>query len=77
VAKSYADDKNLSVGSTVPITTPAGVKRTLTVRGIFDPPDQNPLLADVSMSQQGFDAAFKRPKNSFFIDAPRRGGARP
>ena len=71
VAKSYADDKNLSVGSTVPITTPAGVKRTLTVRGIFDPPDQNPLLADVSMSQQGFDAAFKRPKNSFtFIDAP-------
>ena len=70
VAKSYADDKNLSVGSTVPITTPAGVKRTLTVRGIFDPPTQNPLLADVSMSQQGFDEAFKRPKNSFtFIDA--------
>ena len=47
------------------------MKRTLTVRGIFDPPEQNPLLADVSMSQQGFDEAFKRPKNSFtFIDAP-------
>ena len=50
--------------------TPSGAKRTLVVRGIYDPPEANPLLGDVSMSQQGFDKAFKRPKNKFtFLDA--------
>jgi putative ABC transport system permease protein len=70
VAKSYATDQHLKIGSPVSVKTPSGAKRTLVVRGIFDPPDANPLLGDVSMSQQGFDEAFSHPKNKFtFLDA--------
>ena len=50
--------------------TPCGAKRTLVVRGIYDPPAANALLGDISMSQQGFDKAFTNPKNKFtFLDA--------
>jgi putative ABC transport system permease protein len=70
VSKSYAKDKHLRVGSDVALTTPSGDKRTLVVRGIYDPPAQKPLLGDVSMSQQAFDKAFSHPKNSFtFLNA--------
>jgi putative ABC transport system permease protein len=70
VAKSYATDQHLKIGSPVSVKTPSGAKRTLVVRGIFDPPEANPLLGDVSMSQQGFDKAFSHPKNKFtFLDA--------
>jgi putative ABC transport system permease protein len=65
VSKSYAEDKHLEPGSPVSVTTPSGEKRTLVVRGVHNPPDQNPLLGDVSMSKQGFDEAFKNAKNSY------------
>jgi putative ABC transport system permease protein len=70
VSKSYAEDQHLKVGSDVSLTTPSGTKRTLVVRGIYDPPAQKALLGDVSMTQQAFDKAFNNPKNSFtFLDA--------
>ena len=70
VTKGYAADQHLKVGSTLSLETPAGAKRTLVVRGIYDPPQANALLGDVSMSQQGFDKAFTQPKNKFtFLDA--------
>ncbi|HEX6618128.1 MAG TPA: FtsX-like permease family protein [Solirubrobacteraceae bacterium] len=65
VTKSYAEGQHLKVGSSVSITTPSGTKRTLVVRGIYDPPSANQLLGDVSMSQQAFDKAFENPKNKF------------
>ena len=65
VTKSYADGQHLKVGSSVSVTTPSGAKRTLVVRGIYDPPSANQLLGDVSMSQQAFDKAFENPKNKF------------
>jgi putative ABC transport system permease protein len=65
VTKSYAEDQHLKVGSSVAITTPAGVTRTLVVRGLYDPPSAQQLLGDVSMSQQGFDKAFENPKNKY------------
>ena len=65
VTKSYAKGEHLKVGSSVSVTTPSGTKRTLVVRGIYDPPSANQLLGDVSMSQQAFDKAFENPKNKF------------
>ncbi len=35
------------------------------MKGVYDPPEQNPLLGDVSMSKQAFDKAFDNPKNSY------------
>ncbi len=70
VTKSYAKDQHLKLGSGVTIKTPSGTTATVVVRGIYDPPAQNPLLGDVSVSQQSFDKAFSQPKNSFtFLDA--------
>ena len=74
VKKSYADDKQLKIGSSIAITMPSGAKRTLVVRGIHK--NKTELLGDISMTQQGFDKASHEPKNSLtFLDAgpaPRR-----
>jgi putative ABC transport system permease protein len=67
VSKSYAEDQQLKVGSPVSVTTPSGEKRTLLVKGVYDPPAQKPLLGDVSMTQQAFDKAFNSPKNSLTL----------
>jgi putative ABC transport system permease protein len=76
VTKDYAASEHLRVGGRVSLTTPAGDKRTLVVRGIYDPPPAKPLLGPVSMTQQSFDSAFTQPKNSFtFIDADAAAGA--
>ena len=72
--KSYAKDQHLKVGSRVSLKTPSGAKRTLVVRGIYDPPAANPLLGDISMSQQGFDKAFAQPEEQ--VHVPRRGRRR-
>ena len=76
VTKDYAESANLKVGADVSLTTPAGEERTLVVRGIYDPPQAKQLLGPISMTQQGFDEAFKQPKNSYtFIDADASAGA--
>ena len=70
VTKDYAEGEHLKVGSTVSLTTPAGDQHELVVRGIYEPPQAKQLLGPISMTQKGFDAAFKQPKNSYtFIDA--------
>ena len=52
------------------IKTPKGDSHTVVVRGIYDPPEANPLLADVVVTQKAFDSAYSQPKNSFtFLDA--------
>ena len=38
VTKGYAKDKHLAVGGRIALETPAGDKRALVVRGIYDPP---------------------------------------
>ena len=70
---------DLAVGGRLAIETPSGEKRTLVVRGIYDPPQVAQLLHGVSIAQATFDAAFPSPKNAFtFLDADarRRQGAR-
>jgi len=70
VTKDYAESEHLKVGAHVSLTTPSGVERTLVVRGVYDPPQAKQLLGPISMTQEGFDEAFKQPKNSYtFIDA--------
>ncbi|HVI37806.1 MAG TPA: FtsX-like permease family protein, partial [Gaiellales bacterium] len=70
VTKAYAADHDLTVGGKLAVTTPAGDKATLVVRGIYDPPKAEPLLGEVSISQQVFDQAFANAGNSLtFLDA--------
>jgi putative ABC transport system permease protein len=77
VAKTFATDKHLRVGSSVTIKSPKGESHTVTVRGVYDPPEANPLLAEVVVTQKAFDSAYSQPKNSFtFLDAkPGSAGA--
>jgi putative ABC transport system permease protein len=67
LSKDYAKQEHLVLGSHVSITTPAGAKRTIVVRGIYDPPAMKSLLSDVNMSRQGFDQAFTESKNSYTV----------
>jgi putative ABC transport system permease protein len=70
VTDTYAKDRHLKVGSMVTFKAPKGDAHTVTVRGVYNPPDANPLLADVVVTQKAFDAAYSQPKNSFtFLDA--------
>ena len=63
-------DQDLAVGEPLSITDPAGDKRAVVVRGIYDPPEIEQLLGAVSISQQAFDDAFPQPKNRYtFLDA--------
>ena len=70
VTGSYAESHHLAVGARLGLETPSGEKRTLVVRGIYDPPQVSQLLHSVSIAQTTFDAAFPAPKNAFtFLDA--------
>jgi putative ABC transport system permease protein len=70
VTKTYAAAKHLKVGSAVSIKSPKGENHTVLVRGMYDPPEANPLLAEVVVTQKAFDSAYSQPKNSFtFLDA--------
>jgi putative ABC transport system permease protein len=67
VTEGFADDHDLSVGSDIRILTPSGERMTRTVAGIVDPPALMPVLGDVLISQQAFDAAFPRPKDAMTL----------
>jgi putative ABC transport system permease protein len=70
VTKDYADDHKLALGKPLAMVTPSGAKRTLVVRGIYDPPAIDQPLGSISISQRAFDDAFPQPKNLFtFLDA--------
>ena len=70
ITETYANDKHLKVGSRLTIKSPKGETGAVVVRGVYDPPDASPMLADVVVTQKAFDAAYSQPKNSFtFLDA--------
>jgi putative ABC transport system permease protein len=70
VTKSYAASKHVKVGSELAIKSPKGEGGTVVVRGIYDPPEAQPLLADVVVTQKAFDSVYSQPKNSLtFLDA--------
>ena len=70
VTKSYADKDDLSVGDALPMQSPSGERRTLVVRGIYDPPQIDAMLGAITISQASFDDVFPQPTNQFtFIEA--------
>ena len=65
VAKSYAKDHNLQVGSPIVVKTPTGATLDLKLLGIFDPPKGGSPFGDVTFSAQRFDAEYANPQNLF------------
>ncbi|MFN2467756.1 MAG: ABC transporter permease [Gaiellaceae bacterium] len=65
VAKDFAEDKGLEIGGSFEILTPSSKRRTLEVKGIYDPPPFYPLLGAVSVTKDTFDALYDRPRNQF------------
>jgi putative ABC transport system permease protein len=66
----FADDHNLTVGSPISITTPAGKQLDLTVKGIFDPPAGGSPFGNVTFSSDTFDANYDQPQNLYsFVEA--------
>ncbi|HWT24362.1 MAG TPA: FtsX-like permease family protein [Solirubrobacteraceae bacterium] len=71
VTQTYADDHNVAVGERLDIQTASGDKRTVVVRGIYDPPEIEQMLGSITIGRQAFDDVFPQPKNKFtFLDAP-------
>jgi putative ABC transport system permease protein len=71
VTENYADNENVEVGDRLSVQAPSGEKGTVVVRGIYDVSATKPLLGEIAITQQAFDAAFAQPKNSLtLLDAP-------
>jgi putative ABC transport system permease protein len=65
ISNDFADKKDLAVGDRFPLLVPSGQRRTLVVRGIYEPPPFYPLLGTVSIAKATFDSLFERPRNQF------------
>jgi putative ABC transport system permease protein len=63
VTQTYADDQHVTIGDQLPIQTASGDKRTVVIRGIYDPPEIEQMLGSITIGQQAFDAVFPQPKN--------------
>ena len=79
VDDGYADDHDLTVGSTFPVTFVTGKTRTFTVKGIFDPPTGGSPFGSVTISAATWDAENPQPKDlyTFVKVAGRRVGREP
>ena len=75
VAKAFASDHGLAVGSRLAMTSPSGERSALTVTGIYDPPRLSPVLAPVLISQRAFDDAFPRARDRYTFVSGAPGGA--
>ena len=65
VRAPWAKDHGLTVGSPLPIVTPAGKRVTLTVAALYDPAKLDNLLGHVLISQRTFDASFETPGDAY------------
>ena len=65
VTQTYADGHDITLGARLPIQTASGAKRTVVVRGIYDPPEIEQMLGAITIGRQAFDAVFPQPKNRF------------
>ncbi|MEA2429469.1 MAG: putative transport system permease protein, partial [Thermoleophilaceae bacterium] len=72
VTKKYAAKHHLHVGSAFTAQTAAGDNLSLTVRGVQQRPEFNPLgLSDIQISKALFDSTFKQPRLRYvFVNAP-------
>jgi putative ABC transport system permease protein len=65
VAKEYASEHHLHVGSPLSVKTPAGQVMHLTVLGVFAPPKGSSPYGDLAISTARFDAEYQNPQNVF------------
>jgi putative ABC transport system permease protein len=65
VAKGYAEDHHLDLGSPIDVETPRGNFLHLRLRGIFDPPSGGSPFGTVTFSAATFDKNYDQPKNLF------------
>jgi len=65
VAKDFAEDNDLRVGSPVELLAPDGSTALLEVKGVYKPPPFYPLLGVVSVDRELFDSLYERPRNQF------------
>jgi putative ABC transport system permease protein len=64
VDSSYASKHHLSVGSRFTLEAPNGVTRQLTVAATYHPPQADPVLPSVVISQAAFDRTFPTPQDA-------------
>jgi putative ABC transport system permease protein len=73
VAKSYAEDHNLRIGSPITVETPGGGTAVFVLKGIFDPPKGGSPYGTVTIPNAVFDRIYQSPQNVFaFVNI--RGG---
>jgi len=71
VAKDFADDHDLKVGSPIKVTSADGKDALLEVKGIYEPPPFYPILGAASIPIDTFDRLYERPRNQYvFVNAP-------
>ncbi|HET6868871.1 MAG TPA: FtsX-like permease family protein [Solirubrobacteraceae bacterium] len=64
VDSSYATKHHLRVGSTFTLQSPSGTTRRLTVAATYHPPQADPVLPTVVISQATFDSTFPTPQDA-------------
>ncbi len=65
VAKDFAEDNDLKVGSPVTVLSADNKKAFLDVAGIYEPPPFFPILGAVSINKETFDSLYERPRDQF------------
>ena len=65
VAKNYAKDHALTIGSPVSFVSPAGATVRLVVKGVFDPPSGGSPFGEITISSATFDSNYAHPENLF------------
>jgi putative ABC transport system permease protein len=65
VDNDFADDHNLTIGSSIPVMFVTGKTRTFTVKGIFDPPTGGSPFGPVTISAATWDEMNPQPKDLY------------
>ena len=65
VAKDFAEDNDLRVGSPLELLAPNGSTALLEVKAVYEPPPFFPLLGAVSVGRELFDSLYERPRNQY------------
>jgi putative ABC transport system permease protein len=67
VAKDFADQNDLSVGSDLLLLTPSNKTELLEIKAIYEPPPFFPILGSVSIPKDTFDTLYERPRNQYVL----------
>jgi putative ABC transport system permease protein len=65
IDNNFADNHNLTMGSSIILLTPTGKTLTFSIKGIFKPPAGGSPFGPVTISTKTFDANYEEPKNIF------------